>query len=129
MSDTSALKEMIVAALRTIFDPEIPINIYELGLIYGIDINEDGQVAIRMTLTSPNCPVAEKLPADVATKVKSIPGVKDAKVQIVFDPPWSREMMSEVAQLELEMMGIAAPEHLGGHKPKFTGVTIGRNKK
>lgn len=124
LKDRAQLKERIISVLRSVFDPEIPVNIYDLGLIYTIDVSESGAVAIRMTLTSPNCPVAEKLPAEVQRKVRELPGVSDAKVELVFDPPWSREMMSEIAQLELEMMGIAAPDHL--HKLRVTNVTIGR---
>jgi FeS assembly SUF system protein len=125
MSDGPAqLRERIISAIRTVFDPEIPVNVYDLGLIYRIDVTELGGVAIRMTLTSPNCPVADKLPAEVQHQVLKIPGVTDAKVELVFDPPWSREMMSEIAQLELEMMGISAPDHL--HKSKVTNVTISR---
>lgn len=124
--DTAALKQKILDAIRTVFDPEIPVNIYELGLIYSIDISDGGAVVLRMTLTSPNCPVADKLPADVQRKVVAIPGVSSAKVELTFDPPWSREMMSELAQMELEMMGISGggPDHL--HKSKLTDVTIGR---
>ena len=124
MSDTTQLKQRIIAALRTVFDPELPVNIHDLGLIYNIDLSNDGDVAIRMTLTSPNCPVADKIPAEVQRKVREVPGVTNASVDLVFEPPWSREMMSEVAQLELEMMGVSAPDHL--HKPKVTNVTIGR---
>jgi FeS assembly SUF system protein len=95
------LKEKIEAALRTCFDPEIPVNIYELGLIYGIDVKPDGVVAIKMTLTSPACPAAGSLPPEVQAKVKAIPGVTDAKVDVVWDPPWDKERMSDVARLEL----------------------------
>jgi FeS assembly SUF system protein len=95
------LEDKIVAMLKTIFDPEIPVDIYELGLIYEVNITKDGHVDIDMTLTSPNCPVAESLPKDVKEKVESIDGVNSAEVRIVFDPPWDKDMMSEEAKLEL----------------------------
>ena len=98
------LGEQIVAVLKTIYDPEIPVDIYELGLIYDVLVNEDQQVKILMTLTSPNCPVAETLPVEVEEKVKSIDAVKDAEVEITFDPPWTQELMSEAAKLELGML-------------------------
>jgi FeS assembly SUF system protein len=95
------LEDKIVAILKTIHDPEIPVDIYELGLIYEVQINKEGHVDIDMTLTSPNCPVAESLPKDVKDKVESIEGVTSAEVHIVFDPPWDKDMMSEEAKLEL----------------------------
>ena len=91
---------MIIATLKTIFDPEIPVDIYELGLIYEVKISDEGAVDIEMTLTSPNCPVAESLPRDVEDKVAAMDGIESAKVEIVFDPPWTRDMMSEEAKLE-----------------------------
>lgn len=91
----------VIAVLKTIFDPEIPVDIYELGLIYEVKISEDGFVHLDMTLTSPNCPVAESMPAEVEQKVAGINGATGAKVNIVFDPPWSQDMMSEEAKLEL----------------------------
>ncbi|MFT5819916.1 MAG: FeS assembly SUF system protein [Crocinitomix sp.] len=102
--DKAAIKELeenIIAALKEIFDPEIPVDIFELGLIYEVKIKADGFVDIDMTLTSPNCPVAESLPVDVKNKVETVEGVSEAKVNIVFDPPWDKDMMSEEAQLEL----------------------------
>ncbi|MCW1953989.1 MAG: SUF system Fe-S cluster assembly protein [Flavobacteriia bacterium] len=98
------LGEQIVAVVKTIYDPEIPVDIYELGLIYDVLVNEDNEVKILMTLTSPNCPVAETLPVEVEEKVKSIDAVKDAEVEITFDPPWTQELMSEAAKLELGML-------------------------
>ncbi|MBM3160793.1 MAG: SUF system Fe-S cluster assembly protein [Bacteroidetes bacterium] len=95
------LENKIVNMLKSIYDPEIPVDIYELGLIYEVRINQTNDVAIDMTLTSPNCPVADTLPKEVEEKVKSIEEVNDAKVHIVFDPPWSKDMMSEEAKLEL----------------------------
>lgn len=102
--DTAELGEKIVKVLKTIFDPEIPVDIYELGLIYDVLVNEDQEVKILMTLTTPNCPVAESLPLEVEDKVKSIKLVKDAEVEITFDPPWSQDLMSEEAKLELGML-------------------------
>jgi len=102
--DTSALGEKIVKVLKTIYDPEIPVDIYELGLIYDVMVNEDFDVKILMTLTSPNCPVAETLPVEVEEKIKSIDEIKDAEVEITFEPPWSQELMSEEAKLELGML-------------------------
>lgn len=95
------LENKIVEMLKTIYDPEIPVDIFELGLIYEVRIDEDKHVEIDMTLTSPNCPVAETLPKEVEDKVASIEHVKSAKVNIVFDPPWDKDMMSEEAKLEL----------------------------
>ena len=102
--DTNVLGEKIVKVIKTIYDPEIPVDIYELGLIYDVFVNEDYDVKILMTLTSPNCPVAETLPLEVEEKVKSINEVKDAVVEITFDPPWSNDLMSEEAKLELGML-------------------------
>ena len=102
--DTSILGEKIVGTLKTIFDPEIPVDIYELGLIYDVLVNEDFEVKILMTLTTPNCPVAESLPKDVEEKVKSLDEVKSAEGEITFDPPWTQDLMSEEAKLELGML-------------------------
>ncbi|NHM06089.1 SUF system Fe-S cluster assembly protein [Flavobacterium sp. CYK-4] len=102
--DTQLLGEQIVKKLKTIYDPEIPVDIYELGLIYDVMVNEDYQVKILMTLTSPNCPVAETLPKEVEEKVSAIENVKGTEVEITFDPPWSKDLMSEEAKLELGML-------------------------
>jgi cysteine desulfuration protein SufE len=102
--DTTELGEKIVKILKTIYDPEIPVDIYELGLIYDVMVNTDYEVKILMTLTSPNCPVAESLPREVEDKVKSLENIKDAEVEITFDPPWSKDLMSEEAKLELGML-------------------------
>lgn len=102
--DTQELGEKIVKVLKSIFDPEIPVDIYELGLIYDVFVNEDHEVKILMTLTSPNCPVAESLPMEVEEKVKSLDMVKDAEVEITFDPPWTQDLMSEEAKLELGLL-------------------------
>ena len=104
--DPNIMGEKIIKVIKTIFDPEIPVDIYELGLIYDIMINEDFDVKIIMTLTTPNCPVAETLPVDVEDKVKTVPGVKSAKVEITFEPPWSQELMSDEAKLELGMLWV-----------------------
>lgn len=95
------LKQDVIAALKTCYDPEIPVDIYELGLIYEVDIREGGVAYVKMTLTSPMCPVAEILPVEVEEKVRSVPGITDCEMDLVWDPPWSMEMMSEAARLEL----------------------------
>ncbi len=102
--DAKVLNEQIVETLKTCFDPEIPVNIYELGLIYKIDVNEKGAAQVQMTLTSPACPVAGSLPPEVEQKVKNVPGVTSAKVDVVWDPPWKPDMMTEAARLQLGMM-------------------------
>ncbi len=102
--ETAELGDKIVRVLKTIFDPEIPVDIYELGLIYDVLVNEDSEVKILMTLTTPNCPVAETLPREVEERVKSLDEVKDAEVEITFDPPWSQDLMSEEAKLELGLL-------------------------
>lgn len=102
--DMNELGENIVKVLKTIFDPEIPVDIYELGLIYDVFVNESRDVKILMTLTSPNCPVAETLPMEVKEKVGSINSVNDVEIELTFDPPWDKDMMSEEAKLELGML-------------------------
>jgi FeS assembly SUF system protein len=97
------LRERIVDALREVYDPEIPVNIYDLGLIYSLDIDAQAQVKLQMTLTAPGCPVAQTFPGTVEAAVKAVTGVKDAQVELVWDPPWSRERMSEAAKLQLGM--------------------------
>ncbi len=105
--DTSApaglTEAAVIAAISTVYDPEIPVNIYELGLIYKIDIGVGGKVVIDMTLTAPACPVADILPVEVADKVRELPGVTDVAVELVWDPPWTPELLSEAARLELGM--------------------------
>ena len=103
MDEVKSLEERVIDVLKTCFDPEIPVNIYDLGLIYEVKVNEGNDVFIKMTLTSPACPVAETLPPDVENKVKELPDVNNAKVEITFDPPWEKDMMSEEAKLELGM--------------------------
>ena len=102
--DIKELGDKIVRVIKTIYDPEIPVDIYELGLIYDVFVNEDLDVKILMTLTSPNCPVAETLPVEVEEKVKSLDEVKGAEVEITFDPPWTQDLMSEEAKLELGLL-------------------------
>jgi FeS assembly SUF system protein len=99
--DGATLEEKIVTALRSCYDPEIPVNIYELGLVYKLDVSPEGAVQIDMTLTSPACPVAGSLPGDVERRVKAVPGVTTAKVNVVWDPPWDKSRMSEAAMLQL----------------------------
>lgn len=94
----------VIEVLASIYDPEIPVDIYQLGLVYDVQVSEDGDIFILMTLTSPNCPVAETLPVEVEEKVKSIDEVKDVTVEITFEPPWTKDMMSEEAKLELGML-------------------------
>ncbi len=95
------LKDQIVAALKKVYDPEMPVNIYELGLIYGLEVDPHGRAAVRMTLTAPNCPVAGTLPGEVERAVRSVAGVTDVRLELVFDPPWSKDRMSEAARLAL----------------------------
>lgn len=102
--DTDAVREKVVDVLRGVYDPEIPVNIYDLGLIYRIDVDERGMVDIDMTLTAPGCPVAQIFPKMVADAVKTVDEVVDAQVQVVWDPPWTQEYMSEAAKLELGML-------------------------
>lgn len=102
--DTTELGEKIVRVLKTIYDPEIPVDIYELGLIYDVFVNEDYEVKILMTLTSPNCPVAESLPEEIKEKVKSLNEVKDVEIELTFEPTWTQDLMSEEAKLELGML-------------------------
>lgn len=98
------LKARVIDMLRTIYDPEIPVNIYDLGLVYGLDVSAEGAVQVRMTLTAPNCPVAQSFPATVQEALLCVPGVSDVKVELVWEPPWNREQMSEAARLQLGMM-------------------------
>jgi len=103
MTSNEELKDGVIGVLRTVYDPEIPIDIYELGLIYEVDVDEDSAVYIKMTLTSPMCPVAETLPPEVEAKARTVDGVADVKLDLVWDPPWSPSMMSDAARLELGM--------------------------
>ncbi|MGF7153974.1 SUF system Fe-S cluster assembly protein [Novosphingobium gossypii] len=98
------LYEGVIDALKEIFDPEIPVNIYDLGLIYGVDVSPEASVAVTMTLTTPHCPVAESMPGEVELRVASVPGVRDCEVSLVWDPPWDMAKMSDEAKLELGML-------------------------
>jgi FeS assembly SUF system protein len=104
MADPAIIERQVIEALQTCYDPEIPVDIYALGLIYGVTVSPDGAVQVRMTLTAPNCPAAEELPVEVESKVRAVAGVTVAKVEIVFDPPWDRDMMSEAAKLKLGLL-------------------------
>jgi len=104
ITKNTELMQKVIDEIKTCYDPEIPVDIWELGLIYELDLNEENELKITMTLTSPNCPVAETLPAEVENKLKLVPGVKSAELKLTFEPTWTKEMMSEVAQLELGFM-------------------------
>ncbi|HVA98606.1 MAG TPA: iron-sulfur cluster assembly protein [Bacteroidia bacterium] len=104
ISENTELAQKVIDMLKTCYDPEIPVDIWELGLIYEIKINSENDVILKMTLTSPSCPVAETLPPDVQSKLGEVEGVRLVKVELTFEPPWEKEMMSEVAQLELGFM-------------------------
>jgi FeS assembly SUF system protein len=98
------LYEAVVSALQEIYDPEIPVNIYDLGLIYGVDVSEEGDAVVTMTLTTPHCPVAESMPGEVELRVGAVPGIRDAEVNLVWDPPWDPSKMTDEARLELGML-------------------------
>ncbi len=103
-SETPELKDRVIAALRQIYDPEIPVNLYDLGLIYDIDVSKEGDVEVTMTLTTPHCPVAESMPYEVETRILAIEGVRDVRVHLVWDPPWDISRMSDEARLELGLL-------------------------
>jgi len=122
-AEPAELQRQVVATLRTLHDPELPVNIYDLGLIYQLDVSPAGAVAVRMTLTTPACPVARVLPGQVETKLKALPGVTDVKVELVWDPPWSRERLSPEARLQL---GLDEP---GRRRRRFvSGASLLRRK-
>jgi FeS assembly SUF system protein len=104
MVDQAPIEKLVVEALRTVYDPEIPVNIYELGLIYRIAVDLSGAVSVRMTLTAAGCPAAQALPREVEERVRAVPGVTDVKVDVVFDPPWDKTRMSEAARLQLGLL-------------------------
>lgn len=104
ITKNTELMQRVIDEIKTCFDPEIPVDVWELGLIYELDLNDESELKITMTLTSPNCPVAESLPAEVENKCKLLPGIKSVELKLTFEPPWEKEMMSEVAQLELGFM-------------------------
>ena len=123
----SSLREEVIAVIRKVHDPEIPVNIYDLGLIYTVDVNDDGAVSIEMTLTSPNCPVAEALPQQVREKVAAVDGVTSANVEVVWEPAWTSEKITEDARLQLDMMGIDWADPVP--KSPFTPMTFGKQKR
>ena len=102
--DRDQIEKLVVEALRTVYDPEIPVNIHELGLIYGVSVDDSGAVTVLMTLTAPGCPAAESLPCEVEERVRAVTGVTGAKVDITFDPPWDQSRMSEAARLQLGLL-------------------------
>ena len=104
LDEKKQIEERVIDIIRTVYDPEIPVDIYELGLIYEVKVNDDAHADVLMTLTSPSCPVAESLPLEVEEKVRSVNGVESGKVELTFDPPWDKDMMSEAALLELGFM-------------------------
>lgn len=104
MAEFLQIEQEIVNSIKTVFDPEIPVNVYDLGLIYEINVEDDGAVRVVMTLTSPNCPVAESLPEEVYEKTLAVEGVKSVELNLTFDPPWTKDMLSEEALLELGLM-------------------------
>ncbi|MCP4758466.1 MAG: DUF59 domain-containing protein [Planctomycetes bacterium] len=124
LPESSPLRERIIDAIRTVRDPEIPVNLYELGLIYDIQIDERSSVQITMTLTTPNCPVAELLPQQVEQAVAAVDGVSGTAVEIVWEPEWTPDMMSEAAKLDLDFTGKFDPRKF--HQPSKTNLTIGR---
>lgn len=102
--DQAQVEKLVVEALREVYDPEIPVNIHELGLIYGVDVSPSGSVSVRMTLTAAGCPAAQVLPGEVERRVRAVPGVTDVRVEVTFDPPWDSSRMSEAARLQLGLM-------------------------
>ena len=100
------IRDRVIAALKTVYDPEMPVNIYELGLIYKVEVDEAGKAFVQMTLTAPNCPVAGSLPAEVERKIRGVEGITDAKLELTFDPPWTKANMSEAAKLSLGLEDI-----------------------
>lgn len=119
-------RDALIAAIKTVQDPEIPVDLYELGLIYELDIADDGAVKVVMTLTTPNCPVAETMPGMVEQAVRKVDGVKDVIIDLVFEPAWDPSRMSEAAKLELDFTGKFDPAAMARKKP--TGLTVGRKK-
>lgn len=104
LSPAMQIRDRVIAVLKTVYDPEIPVDIYELGLVYGVDVSDEGEVHVTMTLTTPMCPVAETLPPEVEEKVRNVIGVKEVVLDLVWDPPWSIDMLSDAARLELNLM-------------------------
>ena len=104
LPSTDTIRDRVVEQLKTVFDPEIPVNIYELGLIYGVEVSQDGVAHITMTLTTPMCPAAEELPPEVETKARNVPGVAAVRLDLVWEPPWTPDRMSDAAKLDLGMI-------------------------
>jgi FeS assembly SUF system protein len=100
------IRDQVIKSFKKVFDPEMPVNVYELGLIYAVDVDDAGFVSIRMTLTAPNCPVAGSLPAEVEKAARAVPGVTDVKLELVFDPPWTKDRMSQAAKLTMNIEDI-----------------------
>jgi len=121
------VRQGVVEALRSVHDPEIPVNIYDLGLIYELDVDGQGGVRIRMTLTTPNCPVAESLPAAVKEAAAGVQGVRDVDLDLVWEPRWTPAMITDEGRMELELHGVTLPEP-GGRKDPFTNVTMNRRR-
>ncbi len=119
------LRERIIVALRQVHDPEIPVNIYDLGLIYGIDVRDDGAATVTMTLTAPNCPMADVIVGQVESRVREVAGCSSVEVKLVWEPAWTPEMMSEAAKLELEFTGHTGPAHLRPGR-RFAPLSIRR---
>lgn len=120
------LRERIESALRTVHDPEIPVNVFDLGLIYAIDLEAEPHASITMTLTAPNCPVADDIVADVRKAVAGVEGIGDVNVSLVFEPAWTTEMMTDIARLELQAMGVDPDRAKSSLANRPTGLTIGR---
>jgi FeS assembly SUF system protein len=125
--DPNAVREEIVAAIRAIKDPEIPVNIYDLGLIYDIDIDDKCNVKVMMTLTTPNCPVADALPSSVKQKIKELDGTNDVSVELTWEPSWTPAMMSDEAKAAMDMMGIDAANPVP--RTPFTGLSVGQTER
>lgn len=126
--DVDDLRRRIIESLRTVYDPEIPVNLYDLGLIYALDIDPTGDVRVTMTLTTPNCPVAESMPGKVRDAVKGVEDVRNAAVTLTWEPPWTGERMTEDARMALDMMGISwkDPHGSAGATRRITPITLGR---
>jgi len=127
METKTELIKLIIKALREVHDPEIPVNIYDLGLIYDLEVDDEGATQVRMTLTAPNCPMADVILSRVREKVKTVEGVTSVDVELVWEPTWDTSMMSEAAKLELEFTGHTSPAHL--RKDKFSSLTIGKSSR
>lgn len=128
-NDSNELRDRIIRALREVYDPELPVNLYDLGLIYELDVDDAGAVAIRMTLTTPNCPVADMMPQQVHDAAKAVEGVATVDVSLVWEPKWTGEMMSDDAKLLLEMQGIEWTDPSGSLAKRPTPLTFGKTNR